>query len=184
MKIKKILYADANNLCGHSTSQPLPFDEIEFNKIGKLEDIMNTPDDRDIGYFTEVDLKYPDIIKQKTKHFPFAPVNKTIYPDNLSDYMKEIKPDIYTQTRKLICDLTDKKNYLVHYRMLKFYNRHGLIVDKVHSVISFKQSKWLEKRINFNTQKRNNAVNDFEKDFDKILNNSFYGKTMENVRNR
>ena len=68
--------------------------------------------------------------------------------------------------------------------MLKFCNRHGLIVDKVHSVISFKQSKWLEKHISFNTQKRNEAVNDSEKDFNKILNNSFYGKTMENVRNR
>ena len=55
-----------------------------------------------------------------------------------------------------------------------------MIVDRVHSVISFKQSKWLEKYISFNTQ----AVNDFEKDFYKLLNNAFYGKTMENVRNR
>ena len=75
---KKILQVDANNLYGHSTSQPLPFDEIEFNKNVKLEDIMNTPDDSDIAYFTEVDLKYPDIIEQKTKHFPFAPVIKKI----------------------------------------------------------------------------------------------------------
>ena len=57
-------------------------------------------------------------------------------------------------------------------------------VDKVHSVISFKQSKWLEKYININTQKRNKAKNDVEKDFNKLLNNAFYGKTMENVRNR
>ena len=68
--------------------------------------------------------------------------------------------------------------------MLKFYIRHGMIVDKVHETISFKQSRWLEKNINFNTQKRNQAVNDFEKDFYKLLNNAFYGKTMENVRNR
>ena len=68
--------------------------------------------------------------------------------------------------------------------MLKFYIRHGMIVDKVHEIISFKQSKWLEKYINFNTQKRNQAVNDFEKDFYKLLNIAFYGKTMENVRNR
>ena len=98
--------------------------------------------------------------------------------------MKEIKPDTYIQTKKLICDWSDKKNYLVHYRMLKFYIRHGMIVDRVHNIISFKQSRWLEKYINFNTQKRNKAKNDFEKDFYKLLNNAFYGKTMENVRNR
>ena len=54
-------------------------------------------------------------------------------------------------------------------------------VDKVHEMISFKQRKWLEKYINFNTQKKNQAVTDFEKDFHKLLNNAFYGKTMENV---
>ena len=84
----------------------------------------------------------------------------------------------------MICDCPDKKNYLVHYRMLKFCIRHGMELLKVHNVISFKQSKWLEKYISFNTQKSNDAKNDFEKDFYKLLNNAFYGKTMENVRNR
>ena len=129
-------------------------------------------------------MTYPNNIKEKTKIFPFAPVNKKIDPDNFNDYMKEIKPDTYTQTKKLICDWSDKKNYLVLYRMLKFYVRHGMEVEKVHSVISFKQSKWLEKYINFNTQKRNKAKNEFEKDFYKLLNNSFHCKTMENIRNR
>ena len=181
---KKILYVDANNLYGHSMSQPLPFDELKFDNNVKLEDIINTLDDSNIGYFIEIDLTYPNIIKEKTKNFLFAPVNKKINPDKFSDYMKEIKPDTYIQTKKLICDCSDKKNYLVHYRMLKFYLRNGMIVDKVHNIISFKQSRWLEKYRNFNTQKRNQAVNDFEKDFYKLLDNAFYGKTMENVRNR
>ena len=98
--------------------------------------------------------------------------------------MKQIQPENYAKSKKLLCDWTDKKNYLVHYRMLKFYVRHGMIVDKIHEIISFKQSKWLQKYINFNTQKRNKAKNDFEKDSYKLLNNAFYGKTMENVRNR
>ena len=64
---KKVLYFDANNLYGHSMSQPLPYDEIKFDNDVKLEDILNTPDDSDIGYFIEVNLKYPDNIKEKTK---------------------------------------------------------------------------------------------------------------------
>ena len=181
---KKVLYIDANNIYGHSMGEPLPYDKIKFDKNVELEDVLNTPDDSDIGYFVEADLIYPDNIKEKTENLPFAPVSKKINPDNFSDYMKEIRPDTYVQSSKLICDWSDKKNYLVHYRMLKFYVRHGMIVDKIHDIISFRQSRWLEKYINFNTQERSQAVNDFEKDFYKLLNNAFYGKTMENVRNR
>ena len=68
--------------------------------------------------------------------------------------------------------------------MLKFYVRHGMIVEKIHEIISFKQSKWLEGYISFNTQKRNKAKNDFEKDFFKLLVNAAFGKFLENVRNR
>ena len=186
---KKILYIDANNLYGHSMSQPLPYDEIEMSYghpnhyMNKIEENLSTPDDSDNAYFLEVDLRYPDNIRQKTKFFPFAPVNKKINPDDFSEYMKTIKPHTYTPTKKLICDWSDKKIYLIHYRMLKFYVRHGMISDKVHEILSFIQSKWLEKYIYFNTQKRNQAVNDFEKDFYKLLNKAFCGKTMENVRN-
>ena len=98
--------------------------------------------------------------------------------------MKEIIPDTYTQTKKMICDWSDKKIYLVYYRMLNFYIRHGMEVEKIHQIISYKQSKWLEKYINFNTQKRNQGVNDFEKDFYKILKNAFFGKTVEDVWSR
>ena len=106
-----------------------PSDEIKFDRNVKLEDILNTPDDSDIGYFIEGDLKYPDNIKYKT------PENKIINPDDLGDYMKTIKPDTYTQTKKLMCDWSNKKTFLIHYRMLKFYVRHGLEVVKVHTVI-------------------------------------------------
>ena len=182
---KKILYGDAKNLYGLAMSQPLPYDDIKFETENVcLEEILNTPDDSDIGYFLEVNLEYPHNIRQKTKYFPFAHENKTISKDDFSPYMQSIMPKNYVSHKKLICDWTDKRNYLIQNRMLKFYIKHGMKINQVHSVISFKQSKWLEKYIEFNTQKRNQAVNDFEKDFYKLLNNAFYGKTRENVRNR
>ena len=104
---KKILYVDANNLYGWAMSEYLPYDEINIDRIVKLEEILKTPDDGDIGYFIQIDLKYPDEIKRKTKNFPFAPEKNN--PDNFSDYMKEIKPDTYTQTKNLMCDWSDKE---------------------------------------------------------------------------
>ena len=104
---KKVLYFVANTLYGRSMSQPLPYDEIEFDKNVKVKDIINTPDDSDIGFFIGVDLKYPDNIKEKTKHFPFAPANKKFIPDDFSNYMKTNKPDTYIETKKGICDWSD-----------------------------------------------------------------------------
>ena len=98
--------------------------------------------------------------------------------------MKKIKPKNYAKSETLICDWTDEKKYLIHYRMLKFYVRHGMIVEKIHEITSFKQNKWLECYISFNTQKRNTAKNDFEKDFFKLLNNAAFGIFLENVRNQ
>ena len=187
---KKITYMDATNLYGHSMSQFLPYDEIEMWHghpdlyMNWLEEILNTPDDNEIGYFLEVDLKYPDNIKEKTKRFPFCPENKIIPKEKYNEYMNEIKPKNYTKSKKLICDWTDKNKYLIHYGMLKFYVRHGMIVVKIHEIISFKQSKWLESYISFNTQKRNRAKNDFEKDFFKLLVNAAFGNFLENIRNR
>ena len=98
--------------------------------------------------------------------------------------MKKIKPKNYTKSKKLICDWSDKKKYLIHYRMLKFYVRHCMIIIKVHEIISFKQSKWLEKYISFNTKKRNMAKSEFEKDIYKLINNGAFGKFLENGRNQ
>ena len=98
--------------------------------------------------------------------------------------MNEMKPKKYTQNKKLVCDRTDKKKLLPHHRMLEFYLRPGMIFDKVHEIISFKQSNCLEKYIKFKTQRRNRATNDFKKDFYKMLNVAIYGNTVENMRTR
>ena len=59
--------------------------------------------------------------------------------------MEKIKPTKFISLRKLICDWVDRKKYSIHYRMLNFYVRHGMVIEKVYAVISFKQSMWLEK---------------------------------------
>ena len=149
---------DATILFGHSMSQTLPYDEVEMWQghadlyMDKLQEMFNTPDDGDFGYFSEVDLRYQGNVKEKTKIFPFHPENRIIPKDKYNDYMKEVKPKKYTKSKKLICDWTDKKKYLIHYRMLNFYVTHGMVVEKLHEFIPFKQTKWLEKDIGFNTQ--------------------------------
>ena len=74
----KILYIDAINLYDWAMSHYLPYDEIKFDKNVTLENILETSDDSEIGYFVECDLKYPENIREKTKHFPFCPMNKFI----------------------------------------------------------------------------------------------------------
>ena len=104
---KKILYKDATKLYGHSMSQMLPYDEIELwhgdpDKYWNwLDEILNTPGDADIGCFVEVDIKYPDDIKEKTKIFPFCPENRKINPNKDDDYMNNKKPKNYTKSKKV-----------------------------------------------------------------------------------
>ena len=86
------------------------------------------------------------------------------------------------KTQKLVCNLRDKKKYVVHISILKQALDHGLILKKVHKVIEFNQEAWLKKYIDMNTELRKKASNDFEKGFFKLMNNAVFGKTMENVR--
>ena len=88
------------------------------------------------------------------------------------------------QVAKLIPTLASKKNYVLHHRNLQLYLTLGLKLKKVHRALEFDQSPWLAQYINFSTEKRMNAKNAFEKDFFKLMNNSVYGKTCENIRKR
>ena len=150
---EKILHFDAKNLYGHSMSQSFPFDQIKFDNNKKLQANLNTPDDSNNGFFVEVDLFYPDEIKNRTENVPLCP-EKNI-SGNFTPYSNEIKPETNSQYKKLICDWSDKMKFWVHFRMLAFYVGHGMIFDKVHEVTPFKQSKWLVKFISFNTIKKN-----------------------------
>ena len=86
------------------------------------------------------------------------------------------------QCDKLLCNLYDKNNYVVHVRSLNQILDHELILKKVYKVIQFNQEAWLKEYIEINTKLRTEAKNNFEKDFLKSMNNSVFGKTMENVR--
>ena len=184
-----ILHVDMNNLYGFAMLFHLPtgnFQIYENDSITQsfIDKVLNTHDCSNTGYVLIVDLIYPDNIKYKSKNFPFCPENKTIDPDNYTEYMKEHEPKPNRPTSKLICDQSNKEYYIVHYRNLKFYLRMGMTLKKVHRIVSFDQSPWLSKYIDYNTQKRAQADSDFMKDYHKNLICSFFGKTMEDVRNR
>ena len=82
----------------------------------------------------------------------------------------------------LVPNLNNKDKYVVHIDNLKYSLSKGLVLSKIHRMISFKQTEWLAPYIEFNTQKRQQSSNDFEKDYYNLMNNAFYGKTKENIR--
>ena len=102
----------------------------------------------------------------------------------LSEFQQKFPDCQKRKSTKLAPNLRDKKNYVVHFRNLKFYLQQGLVLKKVHRVLTFKQSPWLKDYIDFNTRMRSTSSSDFEKDFYKLMNNSVFGKTQENLRNR
>jgi hypothetical protein len=185
-----IVDLDANNQYGWAMSQPLPIsDYCHVRDLSKFTSkyILGIPDDNIVGYILEVDLHYPKSLHDKHNFYPLAPENIPIKKDMLSEYCQDVlneKNLKFTETYKLTPNLFDKKNYVVHYRALKLYLQLGLKITKVHRVMQFTQSAWLKPYIDFNTEKRTQAKNDFEKNFYKLMNNSIYGKTMENVYNR
>ena len=157
------------------------------NKISKL-DLAKYKEDSNKGLILEVDLDYPKELHDLHSDFPLAPEYVHVNEDMLSNYSEQIRQKYNItigQVHKLIPTLSKiKKNFVLHYRNLQLYLDLGLRIKKVHRVLEFNQSPWLKQYIDFKTQKRTNAKNSFEKDFFKLMNNSVFGKTMENLRKR
>ena len=135
----------------------------------------------------EVDLEYPEDLHDVHNDYPLAAEKVKVTENMLSDYSKKIAEKYKISTglvHKLIPTLSNKEKYVLHHRNLQLYTDLGLKLTKAHRVLEFNQSAWLKQYIDFNTQKRTNAKNAFEKDFFKLMNNSVFGKTMENIRKR
>ena len=186
---KYLMYLDANNLYGWAMSQYLPtggfrwLNEKQINNI----DLAKYHDNSKEGLILEVDLEYPQELHDLHNDYPLGPEKIKVTTDMLADYSKKIARKYNISTglvHKLIPTLNNKIKYVLHYRNLKLYTDLGLKITKVHRVLKFKQSPWLKQYIDFNTEKRKNAKNSFEKDFFKLMNNSVFGKTMENIRKR
>ena len=186
---KDLMYLDANNLCGWAMSQYLPTGNFKWMSKKKIDqlDLAKYKDDSKRGLILEVDLEYPQELHNLHNDYPIAPEKVKVTEDMLSNYCKKIATKYNISTglvQKLIPTLRDKEKYVLHYRNLRLYTDLGLKIKKVHRVLQFDQSSWLKQYIDFNTEKRKNAKNAFEKDFFKLMNNSVFGKTMENLRKR
>ena len=170
-----IQYLDANNLYGWAMSQQLPTHGFKWMKDITEEKVMEILEKANHsmsnlgrkGYIFEVDLEYPSKLWESHNDYPLAPEKM-----------------IVNGVEKLICHFKPRKNYVVHYRNLRQYLEMGMKITAVHRGISFYQSSWMEPYIKKNTELRKTAANNFEKDFFKLMNNSVFGKTIENIRKR
>uniref|UniRef100_A0A158P4F2 C2H2-type domain-containing protein n=1 Tax=Tetranychus urticae TaxID=32264 RepID=A0A158P4F2_TETUR len=187
-----ITYLDVNNLYGYALSDILPCGKFEWVPETQFEDvissILESNTTREIGYVLEVDLDYPSTLHDLHNDYPLAPEKITIDDDQLSSYQKEIVSILESagmkryKTQKLVPNLMNKRNYVVHERNLKFYIEKGLILKKVHRIIQFEQKAWLKTYIEMCTENRKAATSQFVKDFWKLMVNSLYGKSIEDKR--
>ena len=142
------------------------------------------------GYLFDVNIEYPKELHDKHNDYPLLPERKLILTKMLSSYQIEIKNKLNIKddiVPKLVSDLTDKTNYRLHYKILQLCIQLGLKVKNINKILSFKQDDWLKDYIEGNSKLRQEAKlkgDGFLANLYKIMNNSVYGKQMENVRNR
>ena len=168
---KHLMYLDANNLYGDAMSKKLPTHGFKWLSIGEMENLFNNQVEQvweKTPCILEVDLEYPENLHDLHNDYPFC-----------SERLK-----CKNGVEKLIPNLRNKTKYVIHYKNLIQCLKAGLQLKKIHEGIKFIESEWMKPYIEMNTNLRTKATNDFEKDFFKLMNNSVFGKTMENIRNR
>ena len=173
---KTIWYIDANNLYGYAIMLKLPYKDFQFTTTN-LDVILNTPDDSDHGYHVVCDIDYTNECKERTEQLALMP-NKRKINDNELGYRE--RDGGKARSEKLNLDQNNKTEYMVHYRMLKFYVKMGVKVTNIHRVIKFKQDYICRDYIQNNTNKRATAKTEAENDARKLKNNSLYGRMCMN----
>ena len=179
------MYWDANNLYGWAMIQDLPYGGFKFltrEEIDKFD--LNISENSPIGYILEVDLEYCKKLHDLHSDYPLRPEKIEVSSDMLSKYCRDVA-DWYGikigGVKKLIPNLKDKIKY---YRNLQYYLPLGIKLVKIHRILSFKQSDWLRKYVDFNTEKRRESSDEFNKGLYKLLKNCIYGKSIEKRRKR
>lgn len=184
---KYIVNLDVLNLYGFCMTAYLPHSNFKWLTENEIQnfDIHTVPPDSDVGYILVVSLIYPSHLHDKTNSFALACDHIEIKYSDLSSYQQTLLNKFnmkYTKTKKLVPNLRDKENYVVHYLNLQYYLKQGLILKKIHKIISFHQSPFLKPYIDLNSHKRKNANGTFYKNFYKLMVNSFFGRCLLNVR--
>lgn len=187
-KNEEIHYIDANNLYGNAQTCKLPYDNYFWlsRKCYSKYDWSQIDTEGEFGYILEVDLHYPKKLHKKHDNFPLAPENIIIEYENLSPYAKDALVRS-TNTKKysdikLSATFHDRKNYVVHFKNLKLYLSLGLELTYIHRVLQFNQKPFIAPFIEKCTIERQKAKTKFEQNQFKLVANSTYGKTIQNVR--
>ena len=139
------------------------------------------------GFILDADLEYPEKLHALHNNYPLAPEKLAVSYEVLSDFCRKIANKYGMKVgdvKELISNLSNKTNYILHYRDLQLYLSLGMKLTKIYRVLKFKQSDWMKNHLDFNTEKRKIVPNSFEKDFFKSMINSVYGKTIENLQKR
>lgn len=195
-----IIYLDVNGLypyvmqaykfpCGKFNFVPLGWTR-ELARI-KLYEYFDKFERENKGMCFCADLIIPDDVKYRTDMYPFAPEHRRIFREYYEDFdSRELTPflkkwkeandgETMSEFTGLVCTLYNKEKYNVHWRLLKFYMEHGVIVDKVYFGVSFDEGDYLAGYIRKNISIRNTRKDELGKTLYKLLGNSIYGKTFE-----
>ena len=172
---------------GWAMAQNLPLKDFRWLSQQEIDalDIVSCDIEGKTGYVLEVDLDYPEHLHDLHNDYCLAPERLLPSHNILSTYQRELKNKLNipkNTTQKLIPNLLPKTKYTLHFKNLQLYLKNGLILKKIHRVVSFTQERWLKPYIDFNTEKRKAAKTPEEKDAFKLFVNSVFGRSCMNIR--